>query len=456
MAGAQGKDSGARRLAWEVLWRTHRDGAYPDRLLGARLKGKVYLSKTDRALASELIFGTLRWQKSLDRALRKVCHHPIERMHPKLLILLRLGAYQLLYLDRIPPSAAVNESVQMAKGLGLAHAPALVNGVLRQIQRKGKRLLTVDPEMPVADRLAEETSHPRWMVQRWIAQWGDQEARDLCRANNHIPPLILRTNTLKISRQRLASSLQEEGVLTERTAFSPDGLRVIRLPGSLESLNSFQRGEFSIQDEASQLMVYWLDLSPGLSILDACAAPGGKSTHIGQRLHNKGRVCSVDIHEGRLRLVKRECQRLGIDCVQTAGGDLTDPVAIPCGPYDRILLDAPCTGLGVLRRHPDAKWRRVPEDMARMADLQMALLKAVAQKLCPGGILLYGVCTHTPEETTDVLEAFLDRARGFHLLTSAQGLPQAAHQLVGRDGIFRTFPHRHQMDGFTAFRLQSV
>jgi 16S rRNA (cytosine967-C5)-methyltransferase len=294
------------------------------------------------------------------------------------------------------------------------------------------------------------------MVERWVAQWGDREAGELCRANNETPAVILRTNTLKISRERLASCLDKQGVLTEPTVFSPEGLRVLHLARPLQGLQSFQRGQFSIQDEASQLVSHWLDCSAEHHILDACAAPGGKTGHIAQLLGNNGTVVSVDIHDGRLRLLKAECERLGIYCVKTVRADLEDPVALPNGPYDRILLDAPCSGLGVLRRHPDAKWRRVPEDVARMAKLQRALLTSVAQRLRSGGILLFSVCTHTCEETVGVLAAFLAQVSGFRLLTSTRGLPQAAHPLVDPDGIFRSLPHHHQMDGFTAFRLQRI
>jgi 16S rRNA (cytosine967-C5)-methyltransferase len=443
-------------LAWDVLWRTWKHGAYPDLLLSSLLAKASHMAKPDRGLAQELVFGTLRWQGSLDRGLERTSDRSLSRIPPRLLILLRLGVYQLLYLDRIPPAAAVNETVEMARGLGFAHAVPFVNAVLRAIERGGRDLLAVDPALPPTERMAQETSHPRWMVERWIGQWGAEETRALCEAHNEVPPVTLRTNTLKVSRGELSGILEEEGVRTEATRFSSDGLRVLRLPGPLGSLGSFRRGVFHVQDEASQLLAGWLEAKPGDRILDACAAPGGKSTHLAQLMGNRGKVAAVDTHEGRLNLIGKECLRLGITCVETLRADLTDPGAVPQGPFDRVLLDAPCTGLGVIRRHPDAKWRRTPQDPERLAAIQISLLRNLLPILRSGGTLLYSVCTHTPEEADGVLAQILREAPGLRLLRSPDGLPSEARGLVGADGIFRSFPHRHGMDGFTAFRLIRV
>jgi 16S rRNA (cytosine967-C5)-methyltransferase len=367
-----------------------------------------------------------------------------------------MGSYQILFLSRIPSSAAVNEAVAMARDLGFAHATSFVNGTLREVARRGRSLLAVDFGLSAAERISQETSHPKWMVERWIEQWGEEETRDLCLANNGVPPLTVRANTLRIVREDLQEALREEGVETEPTVFGPEGLLITNLPVPLGSLKSFQRGEFRIQDEASQLIGHWLDVSSEDLILDACAAPGGKTTHLAQLIGNRGKIIAGDIHAGRLGLLEEECGRLGITNVKTYRLDLSDPEAVPEGPYPRILLDAPCSGLGVLRRNPDAKWRRTPQDIDHMANLQIELLRALISHLSFGGILLYCVCTHTPQETDGVVEKILQEVKGIRLLTSPGGLPHAAKFLVGADGAFRTFPHRHQTDGFTGFRLQRV
>lgn len=448
------KDRGARRLAWEVLWRTQRQEAYPDLLLSARLESYPTLARQDKALAQELVMGTLRWQASLDLALSRVSSRPLSRIPGKLLSALRMGAYQILFLERIPFSAAVNETVELVKELGLGYAAGFVNGVLRAVAEKGCSLLQVDSSLPEPERIAMETSHPLWMVEKWIRQWGSREARQLCVANNEVPPLTLRTNTIKISREGLMKALEGEGLEVSPSKFSPEGVQVAKMEASLSSLEPFRRGWFQVQDEASQLISHWLELSEDQTVLDACAAPGGKTAHMAQLLRNKGRILALDIHQARLHLLSQECRRLGITCVNMKKTDLLDPSTLPKGPFQRILLDAPCSGLGVLRRNPDAKWRRTLQDISRMADIQRRMLQNLAPLLAPGGIMVYSVCTHTQEETEAVREAILGKGLDLELLASPQGLPLEAAALVGPDGFLRTFPHKHGMDGFCAFKLR--
>lgn len=448
------RDRRARRMAWEVLWRTQRHGAYPDLLLAAHLYREPDMPRPDRALAHELVMGTLRWQATLDRALSQVSSRPLSRIPGKLLVALRMGAYQILFLERIPASASVNETVELVRQLGLGYATGFANAVLRKLVEKGGELLSVDPSLPAGERIAMETSHPLWMVERWLQQWGEEETRALCEANNQVPPLTLRTNTLKTSRQALLDSLGREGVGAAPTRFSPEGVEVLRMEVPVTSLGPFRRGWFQVQDEASQLISHWLELEEGQRVLDACAAPGGKTAHVAQLLGNRGQVLALDIHQERLHLLAQECRRLGISCVRICKADILEPGSLPPGPFDRILLDAPCSGLGVLRRHPDAKWRRTAQDISRMAALQARMLKNLVPLLAPGGILLYSVCTHTLEETKGVMEPLGEKEVEVEILASPAGLPQEARDLVGSDGLFRTFPHRHGMDGFTAFRLR--
>ncbi len=441
-------------MAWEVLWRTQRQEAYPDLLLSARLERDPTLARQDKALAQELVMGTLRWQASLDMALSRVSSRPLSRIPGKLLSALRMGAYQILFLERIPVPAAVNETVELVRELGLGYAAGFVNGVLRALAEKGRSLLQVDSALPDSERIAMETSHPLWMVEKWIQQWGSSEARALCLANNQVPPITLRTNTLKISRDGLMKALEQEGLEVFPTKFSPEAVQVGKIQTPLSSLGPFRRGWFQVQDEASQLISHWLELQEDQTVLDACAAPGGKTAHMAQLLGNKGRILALDIHKSRLHLLSQECRRLGISCVTIQKTDLLDPSSLPRGPFQRILLDAPCSGLGVLRRNPDAKWRRTPQDISRMSKIQIRMLENMALLLAPGGILLYSVCTHTQEETEAVREAILGKGLGLELLVSAQGLPLEAAALVGPDGFLRTFPHKHGMDGFSAFKLR--
>jgi tRNA and rRNA cytosine-C5-methylases len=224
-----GKDRGARRRAWEVLWRTQRQGAYPDLLLTSLLAADPSMEKSDRALAHELVMGTLRWQLTLDRVLSKVSQRPLSRIPAKLLVALRLGAYQLLFLERIPASAAVNETVELVRSIGLEHATGFANAVLRAIAQRGRSLMEVESTASLAERISVETSHPLWMVEMWLEQWGERETRELCQANNEVAPLTLRTNTLKITREGLLEALREEGVEATPTPFSPEGVEITGL-----------------------------------------------------------------------------------------------------------------------------------------------------------------------------------------------------------------------------------
>lgn len=445
---------GPRELAWEVLWRTQSHGAYPDLLLSALLQREPGLSRADRALAQELVMGALRWQASLDRALSQVSSRPLSRIPVRLLVALRIGAYQILFLDRIPVSAAVNETVELVRKTGFGHATGFANAVLRALAQRGRHLLSVDPSLPPGQKIAMETSHPLWMVEMWLGQWDEEETRALCEANNKVPPLTLRCNTLKTCPEALLEALSRQGVKAIATGFSPEGLEVLSLEVPLASLGPFRQGWFQIQDEASQLISHWLELTEGHTVLDACAAPGGKTAHMAQLLGNKGQILALDIHQERLHLLAQECRRLGITCVRILKADVLEPSSLPQGRFDRILLDAPCSGLGVLRRNPDAKWKRVPQDIPRMVSLQRRMLANLVPLLAPGGILLYSVCTHTQEETQGVLASLQAKEMGVELWPSAKGLPGGARDLVGPDGFFRSFPHRHGMDGFTAFRLR--
>jgi 16S rRNA (cytosine967-C5)-methyltransferase len=449
------RPTGPRRLAWEVLWRVERKEAYADLVLRSQLGKNKALPKRDKALAHELVMGVLRWQSLLDKGIERLCHRPLKRMDPKVLVLLRLGLYQLHFLSKIPARAAIDETVSLARERGLEHACGFINALLREAQRKGRGIFEFEGEDPL-ERVAHQLAHPLWMVKSWVSQWGLEETKALCEANNRPAPLTIRTNTLKTTRDRLMDSLREEGVKCSPTSFSPEGIRIEDLPVPLEELGAYGRGELQVQDEASQLMAHWLEVAPGQRVLDACAAPGGKTIHLAQLMRDQGEVIAADIHDGRLALVKRECQRLGISCVNVHRGDLTREDELPEGLFHRILLDAPCSSLGVLRRHPEAKWRRRPDDIPRLAELQWRLLSSVALRLHRGGILLYSVCTLTEEEGPQILERAHRELKELVPLDSSTGLPPKAQVLVGEDGILRTFPHKGDMDGFMAFRLRKV
>ena len=446
--------SPARRVAFETLWRVERNKSYADRIFDQLLKKRSDLKKVDRALAQEIIFGTLRRQGTLDDIIADVARRPVGKIDMMLLVVLRIGAYQLLFLSKIPQSAAVNEAVVMAKSLGKSHAAGFVNGVLRQIARNKDRLIKVDPKNRSNRGLVKRLSHPLWLIRKWTEQFGEAEARELCLADNTIPPLTIRTNTLKGDTDRLREILLGESVQSEPATFAPDGLRITGLPVPISGLDCFRKGEFHVQDEASQLMEHWLDVSPSHRVLDACAAPGGKTATLAQLMGNRGDILAADSNLKRLESVKTLCRRLGIENVRFSCEDMRHPPRELKGAFDRILLDAPCSGLGVLRRNPETKWRRTFSDVKRMSVLQAELLNGVWPLLKPGGILLYSVCTLTREENRGVLDPFLESLPDVRLLSSHGALPESARKLIDENGLFASFSHRHGIDGFFGFRLE--
>ncbi len=385
-----------------------------------------------------MAMGVVRRLNTLDWALTPLTSRPFASLDPSVRAALRLGAFQLLFAgDRFPAYAAVNETVPLAG----PKAKGLVNAVLRALQRQGPPPWPVDP----VTHLSLKHSHPEWLVRRWIARWGT-EAEKVLEAGNAEPPFSLRANRRKNTPEALAAGLRAEGHEAASSPISPDGVRVGRFFSLLESA-AFLEGFFSVQDEAAQLAVSALDPRPGELILDACAGVGGKTAHVAERLEGRGRVIAVDTDGERLARSKQNLRRLGLDGVETAEGDLRR------GGWpdsDRVLVDAPCSGLGTVRRRPDIKWAVSEEDVSRrLPVLQGEILRAAAQAVKPGGVLVYATCTMEPEENEGVVGAFLAERRDF--AADAPPLPVA---LVSPDGFVRLRPDQHGTDGFFIARLR--
>lgn len=445
----------ARLLALRVLERVERSGAYADLTLRAALE-RSRLGPRDRAFATELVYGTLRWRGRLDFLLSHLLDRDLEKLELRVSLILRLGAYQLLFCDRVPPRAAVSESVRCARAAELERATGLVNAVLRRLAEKHAETALPRLEEDPVGHLTHALSLPRWIAERWIDTFGVDEAAALARASNAVPPRALRANRGRIGRDTLLVELRERFPEAVPCSFSPDGIRVGRR-GDPAQDPAFLEGRFTIQDEASQLIVELLDPRPGDRVLDACAAPGTKSLAIAERVAPDGEVRALDRHERRLGLLQRDARRLGLSNVRGILADATRPLAaeLTGPPFDRVLVDAPCSGLGTLRRNPDLRWRLRPEDPERLAEVQRAILVHVAPRLRPGGVLVYSTCTLTREENDGVVESFLAAVPGFRRTGRAE-LPPRLQALVDDEGALRLFPHRHDTDGFFAVRFERV
>jgi 16S rRNA (cytosine967-C5)-methyltransferase len=446
-----GKKS-VRQLASEILFKVDTRKAYADILLDQTLR-KTRLDERDRALLTELTYGTLRWRGTIDSRLRENLTRPLDKVDARLLNLLRLTYYQLIYLDRIPVYAAVNEAVELAKARGGRKMAGFINGVLRSFlrtPRTGKQIRTGGS----VQSLAVESSHPEWLVQRWLDEFGLDVARDLMRANNERAPIVLRANSLRISREELLDRLRSHGIEAAAAAFAPQG---IVLPGgAVEGLPGFGEGFFQVQGEASQLVSWLLSPEPGERVLDACAAPGGKTTHLAELMHDTGAIVAIDTSERGIDKIRQNLNRLGVKSVRPIRADATEHVPeLGDTLYDRILVDAPCSGLGTLRAHPEIKWHRNENDIERLSRLQQKILNQVSQALTSGGTLVYSTCTLTRDENDRNVERFLAAHGEFELQDAARYLPVQAKHLV-RGKYFQALPHRDNTDGFFAARLRKV
>jgi len=408
-----------------------------------------------------MVLGILRWRGRLDTIIRKSLRSQEKKIDARLLSLLRLGAYQILFLDRVPDSAAVNESVRLAKTVFKDEKiSGFVNAVLRSIARNKNHDFFPSFEDKPIDHLTQALSHPRWLVERWVSEYGPELARKICEADNQRPPFTVRTNTLKVSRESLREQFEAAGILSFPTPFSPEGL-ILEKSSGLPEESLFPKGLYFVQDEASQMVAHLLGPLPGEKILDACAAPGGKSTHLAQLMEDRGEIIALDISPAKVKLIEENCQRMGITIVKPLRADVFQPLPFPPeSAFDRVLLDAPCTGLGILHRNPEAKWRRKPKDILRLQCLQADLLDHISSRLKPGGVLLYSTCTMTREENDGVVEFFLDNHKDFELEDFRSVTPVSWHPLVDEKGFFRTYPRmillfdHYRMDGFFAARMK--
>ena len=443
-----------RQLASEILFKVDTQKAYADILLDGTLRA-THLSERDRALLTELTYGTLRWRAKIDARLSQKLRRPLEDTDVFIRNLLRVTVYQLFFLDKIPDYAAVNEAVELAKSQRGGKTAGFVNGVLRNLLRQknpDEKAASTDDSVPT---LATELSHPEWLVRRWITEFGLSEAVALMRANNERAPLVLRANRLKCSRDEMLARLRDGGIAATPTRLSPQGIS-IESGGNVENLPGFAEGLFQIQGESSQLVVYLLASLAGERILDACGAPGGKATHIAELMDDSGTVIALDNSPRGLDRIRENIARLNLQSIQVVRADTTKELTgALSAPYDRILVDAPCSGLGTLRSHPEIKWQRQEADIRRLSGLQAKILERVVGYLKPGGVLVYSTCTLAREENELVVEAFLAQHKQFELEDAARYLPQAARHMV-RGGYFQALPQRDNTDGFFAARLRRV
>ena len=437
-----------RNLAVRILNEVNEEGAYANVALARNLR-KAQLSGVDRRFLTELSYGAIKATGTLDWMIRRYANRPVRKMAPMIRNILRLGFYQIFFLDKVPASAACNESVELAKKYGHPGTVKFVNAVLRSAVREPNRCAFPHGKGHATEELALRAFHPQWIVKRWVKSLGYDAAATLCAFDNHDAVLSLRTNTLKTTRDALLSRLHEEHAEAIASEWAPEGI-LCTSHGALDAMSSLSEGFFQVQDESSMQVAHVVDPQPGEFVIDCCSAPGGKTTHLAALMKNRGRIVAGDVYEHKLERIEENAKRLGITIIDTELLDARDVGQRFPQQADRVLVDAPCSGLGVLRRKPDARWKKREEDIRKLPQLQLDILTSAANAVRPGGVLVYSTCTIERAENEEVVDAFLATHPAFTLEETGGFLPTKPR----KGKTVQLYPHLDGTDGFFIARMK--
>lgn len=442
--------SDARSLAVKILTRVERTDSYLDKLIDYEIRTDL-LNDYDKSLLNEICHGVIRWMRRLDWFLNGFYRGNWEKCTPEIKNTLRVALYQILFLNKIPDFAAVNEAVEFVKRISTQKHADVVNGLLRTIIRTKNDLVYPTREIDEVKYLGIMQSHPNWMVKRWIQRFGFDDAVIFAESNNKRPILTLRVNTIKTTREQVLKRFEERNIVY-RTCRYIDYFITLRLMSKIYLDEDFVNGMYTVQDESAGLPAVLLKPTENDVVLDMCAAPGGKSTHLAQIMGNKGRIYSVDKYDAKIKMMQQTGERLGItniEFINDDAADLQDP-RVKDLKFDKILLDAPCSGMGVLSKKPEIRWKREMEDIYALAEIQKKLLSSAVKYLKPGGVIVYSTCSTEPEENMDVIKDFLEKNPDFEIDNASK---YVKHDLVNAEGCIETFPHKHNIDGSFAARL---
>lgn len=436
----------ARMKIIEILTKVETRQAFTDRLLDREIDE---LSEIDRGLVTEVVNGVLRWQYRLDWILSQLYVGEYDNLIPDVKNNLRASTYQLIYLDKIPAYAVLNEAVEIAKTKFNQKTANLINAILRNFLRQQKKLEYLEMQLGILDRLAVKHSHPKWLVQRWIEFWGIDNVEPLCEHNNSRPRISVRINRLTADAETFLKTLEENNIACEIHKDFQDFVWIDDF-SEFRKLDFLRKGWVSVQDVSAGIPVILLDPQPGESILDMCAAPGGKAGYVAEKMRDEGFIIAIERHFSRAKFFHENLTRLGIRITNIICADsLQLPVKIQ---FDKVLIDAPCTGFGVLNKRVDLKWKRTLQDIENMKNLQLQLLKSAAKVVKPNGVIIYSTCTIDPDENEGVVNAFVSANTGFKLEVP-ENVPNEFHS---QKYFVRTFPHTHNIDGTFAVRLRKI
>jgi 16S rRNA (cytosine967-C5)-methyltransferase len=439
------KTKSVRELALEILLQIEKNQAYSNLLLNQKVN-EANLNRKDVGLLTEIVYGTIQRKNTIDFYLEPYIKNS-KKIELWVKVLLRLSCYQMVFLDRVPAHAILNDAVEIAKKKSHRGIAGMVNGVLRNLQRNDLRNLNEIKDNE--ERMAIELSHPKWLVRRWMKQFGEKVTRQMCEVNLTPPQVTVRVNKMNATVEEMLQQLTDEGLTVEKGDLSPDAIKVLN--GNVPQTKSFKEGAITIQDESSMLVGRALQPKQNEMILDSCAAPGGKSTHIAELMNGTGNLVSVDLHEHKVKLIANAANRLHLKNVTVKTMDsrkLQEEYENEF--FDRILVDAPCSGFGVIRRKPDIKWTKKEQDINNLATIQRQILDSVAPLLKKGGTLIYSTCTLDNEENEQVVQSFLSENKTFSLdNTIMDAMPsQLSEHVKNNNGMIQLLPHFFQSDGF--------
>ncbi len=403
-----------RELALKVLYKIDKEEAYSNIELNEQIKqNRKNLTEKDIGLISEIVYGVTTWRLTLDEIIKKYSKIKIKKISPWILNILRMGIYQIIFLDKIPKSAAVNESVNLAKRYGHASSSNFVNAILRKIEKTDyEEFFQIGDDI---ERISKITSMPKWIVEELMKNNEIKKVEEICKNSNIKPKITIRVNSLKINKQELIKKLKEKGIECNEPQEKVDDFLILEKIKNIENIDEFKKGYFTIQDISAGQTARILNPQPGESVLDACSAPGGKTTYMAELMKNKGKIEAWDIHEHRTKLVEQNAQRLGINIIETKVKDASLYDESFKEKFDKILLDVPCLGIGVIKRKPDIKWKRKPEDVKNITEIQKKILDNCSKYLKKNGVMVYSTCSILEKENKDVIDEFLKENNEFYI-----------------------------------------
>lgn len=443
-------DKTEREITFNILDKIYNNRSFSNIELEKNLKDEN--DKRKQNFIREMVYGVLENDIYLEYIIGQASKIKMKKIHKRILIILKMGIYQLMFMDSVPDSAAVNESVILAKKQGNKGSIGYVNGMLRNISRNKDKFSYINIKDP-SNRIAIKYSHPKWLVDKWIQEYDLLFTEELCKANNEKPSLNITVNRLKTDREILKAKLEKRGFDIGLSKYSYDTL-IIENPFQISQTEEFKNGEFTIQDESSALVAQIMDPKPDSTVIDVCSAPGGKAVHIGQIMNNKGKIISRDIHEHKLKLIEENAKRLGIDIIKTEVYDAINSDNSLTSTADYVLVDAPCSGLGLIRRKPEIKINKSEKDIKTLASLQFKILNNAKNYLKKNGILVYSTCTIGKEENLDIINKFLKENPNFKTVSIKDKINNSENMSTLEKGYIQLYPNIHGTDGFFIAKMQ--